>query len=83
MTFKSLLNLWKQNLAEYGVFSAFLVLSKNKLNEILDDSYFTDIQNTNRHIGVSDSWQTIFTLYGLPKVLVIETPNAVEFVSNS
>ncbi len=76
------MTLLRGKLVKDGV-ASFLVLSGDMLHEVLEDPCFKDIQNTNRHVGVSDSWQDIFTLYGLPKTLIIETKGCVEFVNNS
>ena len=80
-TFKLLLALLQKELAEHGSV-LFLILSENKLHEILEDYFLKDIQNINGYVGVSNSWQSIFTLYGLPRVLVIKTPDAVEFIND-
>jgi hypothetical protein len=81
LTFRILMTLLRGKLVKDGV-ASFLVLSGDMLDEVLEDPCFKDIQNTNRHVGVSDSWQDIFTLYGLPKTLVIEAKGCVEFLSD-
>jgi len=81
LTFKRLMTLMRGKLVKDGV-ASFLVLSGDMLDEVLEDPCFKDIQNTNRHVGVSDSWQDIFTMYGLPKTLVIEAKGCVEFLGD-
>jgi hypothetical protein len=85
MTLQKLLDLWNefQNNSGNSRLQSSLVLSENILWQICCEPYFIEMQNFNLSLGTSATWRTMFEMRGIPQVLLIKTPDVLEFVSNS
>jgi hypothetical protein len=85
MTLEKLLDLWYefQNKSGNIRLQASLVLSENILWQICSESYFIEMQNFNISLGTSATWRSMFERRGIPQVLIIKTPNVLEFVKDA
>ncbi len=84
MTLEKLLDLWNefQNKSGNSRLQSSLVLSENILWQICSESYFIKMQHFHLSLGTSSTWRSMFERRGIPQVLIIKTPNVLEFVSN-
>ncbi|UQS94976.1 hypothetical protein Pam2_96 [Pseudanabaena phage Pam2] len=57
-------------------------MSKNVLEQICSDSSFLSFQQFLASLGENPSWKAMFERRGIPKVLLIEAEDVLEFVSN-
>ena len=85
MTVEKLQTLWDDfaNKTGYSRLQSYVVMSDNVLQQICSEPSFIAHQQLWLSFGGDSTWEAIFERRGIPKVLIIKTPDVLEFTSNS
>ena len=84
MTIEKLQTLWYDFASRtgYSRLQCCIVMSKNVFEQICSDSSFLNFQQFLASIGANTTWKAMFERRGMPKVILIEAEDVLEFVSN-